>query len=512
MSDELEIYEGDKYKQKDEELDLREEDKGGGISPSYLEYPEPGRITEPKEVKSPRRGISSPSAGVLESEPIVPRDIHHAKKIGLLVMSYYKVPPNTALIISGGRRGTRVVTGSSTFVYPTEIAKELSLEIMAVDVFEEHIRTKDAIPLDIDAVVQFKVNDAEESIKIAAQSFLDRPLRDIANMVREVLKGHLRDICASIDTEDIFFNREQLQQTVAEVSEPDLKKLGFTIKVFVIKDIGDPTGFFDYIATRKTVEEWRGAVHATAEARREAQIKVAETYQEAEERKAGALAKAKESWKNTNVQVAEFDEQVATKRAQADMAGPIETERKKIELTEQMKSVRQLEGEAEQAYTIESAKGEAEAKRLIGRGTADAEQAIAAAYSELDESALVMNIIKKLPTIVREAAAPMSQIKDARFIQIGGDGEKGGMASPFVNTIQQVISSVLPLFAIYGVDLKGMLGGKGELSEEGAQKLTKAWSELDPEAQKNIANEVLTKVDKEALQEILTKGVETEKT
>jgi hypothetical protein len=87
-----------------------------------------------------------PSLGVLETEPVIPKEIRHAKKIGLLFLSYYKIPPNTALVISGGRRGTRVVTGSSTFVYPTEIGKELSLEIMAVDVFEEHIRTADSPP------------------------------------------------------------------------------------------------------------------------------------------------------------------------------------------------------------------------------------------------------------------------------------------------------------------------------------------------------------------------------
>ena len=41
---------------------------------------------------------------------------------------------------------------------------------------------------------------------------------------------------------------------------------------------------------------------------------------------------------------------MAAKRAQADMAGVIETERKKIERTEQIKSVKQLEGVAEQVY------------------------------------------------------------------------------------------------------------------------------------------------------------------
>lgn len=126
---------------------------------------------------------------------------------------------------------------------------------------------------------------------------------------------------------------------------------------------------------------------------------MAETYQEAEERKAAALAKAKEFWKDTNVRIAGFDEEVAAKRAQADMAGLIETERKNIERTEQIKSVKQLEGEAEQVYAIESARGEAEAKRLIGAGTADAEQAIAKAYSELDEPALVMSIIEDKKTV-----------------------------------------------------------------------------------------------------------------
>lgn len=112
MSDELEIYEADKYKRKDDKLDFAKEEEGGDIIPTYPEYPEPGKITEPKEVKPPEMGIYRPSAGILESEPIVPKEIRHSKKIGLLVMSYYKVPPNTALVNEYNKRASDDSGGS----------------------------------------------------------------------------------------------------------------------------------------------------------------------------------------------------------------------------------------------------------------------------------------------------------------------------------------------------------------------------------------------------------------
>jgi len=88
MSDELEIYEANKYRRKGDELDFSEDEKGGAIiTLSHLEYPEPGRITEPKEVKSPVVETYHTSIGVLETESIVPKEIRHAKKIGLLFLT-----------------------------------------------------------------------------------------------------------------------------------------------------------------------------------------------------------------------------------------------------------------------------------------------------------------------------------------------------------------------------------------------------------------------------------------
>jgi len=62
MSDELEIYEAKKYKQKDEELDLREEDKGGGISPILSGISRTRKNNRAKRSKVTRDGNLSPIA------------------------------------------------------------------------------------------------------------------------------------------------------------------------------------------------------------------------------------------------------------------------------------------------------------------------------------------------------------------------------------------------------------------------------------------------------------------
>src|SRR5688572_17011843 len=94
--------------------------------------------------------------------------------LGAVARMYRKVGPNQALIIYG-LGGTRVVTGSGALVLPmVQSARELSLELMSFDVApQKELYTNQGVGVIIDAVTQLKVKNDLESVRTAAEQFLD---------------------------------------------------------------------------------------------------------------------------------------------------------------------------------------------------------------------------------------------------------------------------------------------------------------------------------------------------
>src|SRR3989338_3344979 len=85
---------------------------------------------------------------------------------------YIKVGLNEALIISGGRRGVRIVKGGGTFVWPiVEEAQYLLLEIITINIKTPEVYTTTGVPIILEAVAQIKVGGDETSIRTAAEQF-----------------------------------------------------------------------------------------------------------------------------------------------------------------------------------------------------------------------------------------------------------------------------------------------------------------------------------------------------
>ncbi len=430
----------------------------------------------------------------LESALSAPRQAA-VRGVFLLFGTYYKVPPNIGLIISGPR-GTRVASGRSAFVRLTETAKPLSLEVIAANVFGEEIRSREAIPLDIKAIVQFKVNsDNATAILTAAESFLSRSPEDIGYMVKELLKGHLRDICANMTAQEIYADRRRLQEHVLQASEPDLEKLGLAITSFVIKDIGDPQGYFAYKGVEKLAEEWKRA-----------RRKATEAYQESEEIRAGATENVARVWKDTHTSMEQFRAEVAAERSRAEMAGPIEKEELEIELARKKATVRELVGEAERLYKIKCAMGEEERITREGSAIADAEKAMVNVYAQLDESARAMNVVMKaLPDIIGQMASPLSKI-EPKIWQIDF-GEGKGIAAPFLKGFQELLSWALPTAEKHGALVKdrskesenGSITAVGK-AQELVDMLLDKWESFGQTEQETVAKAFLDRVPTKVLE------------
>src|ERR1051325_12044 len=124
---------------------------------------------------------------------------------------FRKAGPHEALIIYGFR-GTRVVQGSGTVIFPmVENCRGLSLELMSFDAApKQDLYTRQGDAVTVEAVAQIKVKSDRESILTAAEQFLTKPPEEREGLIRLVMEGHLRGIIGQLTVEEIVKQPEMV--------------------------------------------------------------------------------------------------------------------------------------------------------------------------------------------------------------------------------------------------------------------------------------------------------------
>ena len=128
-----------------------------------------------------------------------------------LASLYRKAGPHEALIVYGFR-GTRIVKGHGTVIFPmVESYHELSLELMSFDVAPvQDLYTKQGVAVTVEAVAQIKVKSDIESIQTASEQFLTKPQDQRESLIRLVMEGHLRGIIWQLTVEQIVKEPEMV--------------------------------------------------------------------------------------------------------------------------------------------------------------------------------------------------------------------------------------------------------------------------------------------------------------
>src|SRR5262252_3133385 len=95
--------------------------------------------------------------------------------VSMVAKLYRKVGPHEALVVYGSR-GTRVVKGNGTIIWPVvESCRELSLQLMSFDVApQQDLYTVQGVAVMVEAVAQIKVKSDPESIITASEQFLTK--------------------------------------------------------------------------------------------------------------------------------------------------------------------------------------------------------------------------------------------------------------------------------------------------------------------------------------------------
>src|SRR5690242_21328186 len=250
---------------------------------------------------------------------------------------FRKAGPHEAIIVYGFR-GTRVVKGRGTVIFPmVENCRGLSLELMSFDVApKQDLYTRQGVAVTVEAVAQIKVKSDPESILTAAEQFLTKPPQEREGLIRLVMEGHLRGIIGQLTVEEIVKQPEMVADRMRSTCADDMNKMGLEVVSFTIKEVRDKNEYIVNMGRPDIVRVKRDADVAAAEAERDTAIKRAEATRAAAIAKAQAdqervlaetmsPAKQAEAQRDLEVKKAEYLESVKRQQAQADKAYDIQS-------------------------------------------------------------------------------------------------------------------------------------------------------------------------------------------
>src|SRR5437879_8335102 len=416
--------------------------------------------------------------------------------IAFVASRYHVAGANEALIVAGSRgakvrdeRGQVVaspgdkaadgVVGGGTFIRPLlDRVGKLKLTARQISVQLTDAVTSQGIKVQVQGVATFKIGRDVESLRNAAERFLDAKPEQVDSIVKNVLEGSLRSIVGTLTIEELIRDRQKLLQQVQDAAKGDLATSGLQIDAFTIQSFSDESNYIELLGKQ-----------SVATVTRDARMAQASTDQEAAVREAQAQQIKINAARDVSLREAETKTLVAAAQARADQAGPLAAAEAQQEVVRKQTELAQLEAdrkekellsttvkpaaadaqaviaraEGAKRARIASAEADAETTRLEGgaeaqivltKGEAEAKALAmrADAYKQFNEAAIIQTVLAALPEIVRAAAEPMSHIDSLTVMSADG-------ASDLVrNATRAMIESTTAIKGLTGLDVPNLVG------------------------------------------------------
>jgi len=159
-----------------------------------------------------------------------------------------------------------------------------------------------------------------ELLGVAAEQFLGKNEGEITDTILQTLEGHLRAILGTLTVEEVYKDRDQFANLVREIAAPDVGRMGIEILSFTIKDVYDNVEYLASLGKTQTAVVKRDAEIGVAQANRDAGIREAECEKSAMDIKYSTDTKIEDNSRGFKMQKANFDTEVNTANAEAQMA------------------------------------------------------------------------------------------------------------------------------------------------------------------------------------------------
>ena len=481
----------------------------------------------------------------------------------ILASGYVKAPPDKAFIISGFRKKKRILIGRAGIKIPfLEKKDELILESISIDV-----RTSSAVPtanyinINADSVANVQIDTSMDGIERAARNFLNKKQDYIANYLREILEGNLREIIGQMQLEEMVSNRKKFSTLVLENASPDLSEMGIKIISFNVQNFSDNNGIIEDLGIDNISKIKKDAKIAQAEANKEVAVKQAEADRQANDAQIQSALEIAKKNQELEIRKAELKAETDVKVAQADAAYKIQEqeERKRVEISSsnadiaraekekelrtqevlveeqalaaQIKKKAEAEKYAEQqkaeanhyrrqkeaeAVLFEKEKeaigirkvGEAEAEAIRQKGLAEAEamEKKAEAYQKYNQVAMAEMLINVLPELAGKIAEPLTAIDKLTIISNGTDNGTASITDNVPNILAKTFETVKELT---GYDMTDSLRANGYEAKTTKNINVTGLEAMVPDTSKKKVAQEVKEVVKEEVQKEVVQGLPT---
>ncbi len=438
------------------------------------------------------------------------------------ILSRYKRCPSDKVLVvygktgrdaGGGHSSGRCIHGGAAFIWPVfQNYAFLDLTPISIECNLTNALSRQNIRVDVPCRFTVGISTEPENMTNAAERLLGLKSEQIQELAKDILFGQLRLVIATMDIEEINADRDKFLINISQNVELEMRKIGLKLINVNVTDIRDESGYIEALgkeaaakaineAKKSVAEQERFGEIGKAEANRDKDIRIAETERDTRIRMAEANATAVEGENQSKIVIANSDAQRREREAEAmKKAVAAEKVQQAKALQEAYDAERQAElarfdrekatqkanivvkAEIEKEKAIIDAEAEAETFRRKAKGEADAifakmeaegkgmyeilskqangyKQLVQAAGGDT-KNAVTYLIAEKLPELVKTQVEAISNLKIDKIVVWDGNNGKGDKTTT-ANFVSGLMNSVPPLndlFNMAGMNLPDYLG------------------------------------------------------
>lgn len=186
--------------------------------------------------------------------------------IGLRVVDQYE----RAVVLTLGKYTSTRQPGLTWIFVGIQRMIKIDLRITTTDIPQQEVITKDNVPVGINAVVYFQVQNAEQAIL---------NIKDYELAVSQYAQAALRDVIGGIELDPLLSEREKIAEEIQKIVEEATKAWGILVTDIKIQDIELPADMKRIMAKQAESERERRAVIIRSEGEFSAAEKLAKAAQ-----------------------------------------------------------------------------------------------------------------------------------------------------------------------------------------------------------------------------------------
>ena len=381
--------------------------------------------------------------------------------------------PNQILVIAGRRHrrgdgqsvGYRVITGGRAFAMPLlEHCSRMDVRSLPVDIHVEKAYAKGGTPIDVEAIATVKIDSDAASVGNAIERFLQHDPKELVEVSRQTLEGHLRGMVAALSPEQVNEDRLSFAHGVADVVQPELAKLGLRLDTFKILRVSDQVQYYDSLGRTRLAEVLRDAAIAEAEGLGDADQREAEAQQRAEVACTEArtvVQQAQNAQRTTrgqlDQQARQAEDRVEAAAAEARTRAEQALQRLRAELERRrLEADTVLPAQARQQAEEWRARGAAAATAETTKAAASVNDKLAAVWHSAGEEAATIFLLQQVETTLAQAAQLAAQLHVGRIdvLESGSPASLAELVTLYPTVVRGFLESARD---ILGIDVLGAL-------------------------------------------------------